>query len=39
MVDEDAHRLIIRVTEALCSQVDSICLLDSGKCDDCLQRS
>jgi hypothetical protein len=39
MVDKDAHRLIIRVTEALCSQVDSICLLDSGKCDDCLQRS
>ena len=25
MVDEDAHRLIIRLTEALCSQVDSIC--------------
>ena len=25
MVDKDAHRLIIRLTEALCSQVDSIC--------------
>ena len=25
MVDEDAHRLIIRLTEALCSQVGSIC--------------
>ena len=25
MVDEDAHRLIIRLTEALFSQVDSIC--------------
>jgi hypothetical protein len=25
MVDKDAHRLIIRLTEALCLQVDLIC--------------
>jgi len=25
MVDEDAHRLIIRLTKAFCTQVDSIC--------------